>query len=476
MGPSFCRSLVPLVAFAASVVPSSAAQEPPAPRIRNVVLVVVDTLRADHLTCYGYPRATSPNLDRLAAGGVRFDRAWTAWPETCESMAAMLSGTWCQTNGVVVLTPQAIATEMDLLPEVLRERGFATAAFVTNRVLPRGSNFEQGIDDYVEVWDPQQNPKKLAETDLAASWIEQHASDRFFAWVHLIEPHAPYKASQPERFVDDAWYDPTRRVVVRPADDPNRYLAYGSIPAVTRVEGHDELAYYVARYDAEIVDADAKIGKLLARLDALGRADDTLVIVTGDHGEGLGEHDYFWHGLVPFDETAHVPLIVRAPGVAAGVAPDVVSTVDLFPTILELLQVDPGKTHQPIEGRSLVPVLREPARATGRIVFTESGNDRRDHGWQRSVRDSRFKLVHVPSERERDQLGLEEWQLFDTREDPGETKDVSAQHADVFARLKAELFGWMRRRPLFHSPKREIPDAELEKIRQTGYANGAEGE
>lgn len=431
----------------------------------NVVLAVIDTLRADHLSCYGYPRQTSPNLDRFALDAVRFERAYTAWPETCPSMAAMLSGMPCQSNGVVIDTPKPISPKLDLLPEILQANGWATAAFVMNSVLPKKGHYDQGFDRYVEVWNRSDNPQGRRDVDLACAWLKENAERPFFLWLHCVEPHAPYEGKKPERFVGDASYDPTRRVVVRPAE--RKFEAVGGIPGVSRIEGHDELAYYVARYDSDVFDADAKFGQLLRQIDSLGIADRTLVIFVADHGEGFGEHDYFWHGAVPFDETAHVPLVIRAPGIPKGVATDVVSTVDLMPTVLEFLGVPvPGVC----EGRSLLPVMRDPAAATGRIVFSESGDERRGRNWQRSVRDLRFKLVYTPSRNEREKLDLEEWMLFDVAADPGETKNLVAEQPEVFERLKGELMGWMRTEALFESPTMELTPEEEERIRKTGYA------
>ncbi len=436
------------------------ADDPPQPT--NVLFIVIDTLRADRLGCYGCPRATSPCIDRFAASATRFERAFTAWPETCESMAAMLSGTWCQTNGVVVATPQAIAPELELLPETLAAAGWRTAAFVMNDVLARRNQFDQGIERYVEVYLDQDNPGRANETQLARAWLRENGSQRFFLWVHYVEPHAPYSPIIPDRFVADPWYDPARRVEVR---TPARRLEpLGGIPGISAIEGHDELAYYLARYDSEIVDVDAKVGLLLRELDLLGLNDRTIVVLVSDHGEGFGEHDYFWHGLVPYDETAHVPLLVRAPGRKPGVAGDVVSTIDVAPTLLELLGLPRAPLH---EGRSLVPLLDDPTLQSDRLVFTESGRD--PDGWQRSVRDRRFKLVQVRSAAEREKLHLDEWTLFDLVADPAETRNVIADHPDVAKRLEDALAAWTREQPLFRAPPSDLSPEEAERVRQLGY-------
>jgi len=468
-------SVVALLLLAASTRGHPHAVQPDAaaargdPRPLNVVLLVIDTLRADHLACYGYPRATSPNLDRFAQESVRFEHAYTAWPETCQSMAAMLSGLAGQTSGVVVDTPQAISTELELLPEILKGAGWTTAAFVMNSVLPRSNHFDQGIDHYVEVWNGKENPKRASDADLARAWLKQDAQEPFFLWLHLIEPHAPYDGKQPERFVGDASYDPTRRVEVRGPE--RRFDAIGGIPGFSRIEGRDELDYYVARYDSDVYDADAKVGRFLARIDELGLRDRTVVVIAADHGEGFGEHRYFWHGMVPFDETSHVPLMIRAPGIKPGVVKEIVSAIDVAPTLLELAGLPRRELH---EGVSLVPQLRDPSLRTNRIVFTESGRSKRNRSWQRSARDQRFKLVYVPSTFERDHLELDEWMLFDLASDPGETKNVLAEHPEDAARLKAELFGWMRSESLFQAPASNLSPEELEAIRGTGYAAGEE--
>ncbi len=467
---SLSAATVRQTATPAALTPA-APPRPALPPVRNVLFLVIDTLRADHLSCYGYPRRTSPTIDALASRSIRFERCSTAWPETCQSMCAMLTGTWPQTSGVVLKTPASAPLEIEFVAEALDAAGIATAAIVTNSVLTTGNRFGQGCDQYLEIWNREHNPRNRREIDLAIEWLRAHRDERFWLWVHLIEPHAPYSPRDADRFVGDAFYDPTVRVEVRPPE--RKFDSFGGFPGFSRIEGHDELAYYVAQYDSEIVDTDRKIEILLEGLGQLGLADDTAIVLVADHGEGFGEHRYFWHGLVPFEETANVPLIVHVPGVAPAIVQGAVSTIDLAPTMLELLGRPPSPQH---EGVSLVPQMIDPSLGGDRVIFVESGHDGRNRNWQRSARDRRFKLVHVPSPREQDQLSLEAYQLYDLEKDPGETTDVSALHPEVVVRLTAELHGWMRDEALFLKDETPLTPAELDRIRQEGYAVGSDGE
>jgi arylsulfatase len=444
----------------------------------NVLLIVVDTLRADHLGCYGYPRATSPAIDELARRSLRFPKCYTAWPETCESMAAIFSGMYCQANGVVVNTPQALPRAIETLAETLQDGGWATAAFVTNTCMTGNNHYDQGFDHFVDVFEAPDPVNFKSETDLAEAWIAEQKGHPFFAWVHYTEPHAPYCAeSAPDRFVGDRFCDPTRRVKFLSPEIG--WSAFGGIPKITQVEGHDELDYYIARYDAEVAIADAKIGHLLKTVDELGLREQTLVVFTSDHGEGFGEHDYFWHGAMPFNDTAHVPLLIAAPRVLPGVARQLASTIDLAPTILEWLGLEIPKRYQ---GISLLPSLAAPDLAEPRIVYTESGYDHHDDipQWQISAYDGRWKLIVTRSENERRDYKLPLEMLYDLDADPGERNDLFAGRADVARPLENAIKGWVRSRPIFspiYSAEQADNTAEQnDRIKKLGYGAGGEGQ
>jgi arylsulfatase A-like enzyme len=431
----------------------------------NVLLISVDTLRADHLGCYGYVRDTSPRLDRLAREGVRFDQAVVQWPKTSPSMASMLSGTYPHYNGVMRNTRQPIDPHFHLLAELFQHASYATAGMITNGNLARSYRFDQGFDTYVEALQGNEPASRFSR--FAVDWLEEHGADGpFFLWLHFLDPHARYEPPAPyaDKFVGDAHYDGVERVPRRggPFED------IGGIPSRARLGSRDELDFYVAQYDGEVSFMDAEVGRVLDLLDSLGVADDTIVVFTADHGESLGEHDYYFeHGRLPYDDCVRVPLIVRAPGVAPGRVVDrPVELVDLMPTLLEMAGLPSNSEAQ---GKSLVPLLRGVDGYDRRYAFTESGYL---ENYQRAVRDGRWKLVYAPDPADQAIMAGVPFELYDLRADPGETRNLVHERADVARELSRVLLDWMRAAP--PSPVRAgrevVTDkATEENLRSLGY-------
>jgi arylsulfatase A-like enzyme len=430
------------------------------PRIENILLIVIDTLRADHLGCYGYPRDTSPTIDALAAQSIRFARASAAWPETSQSMAALLSGTYCRTNGVLRKTPHPVSEDLHMLPEILQGIGWQTGAAVTNGVLSPELHYDQGIDDYY-----YQN--KNSETYLARTWIKDRDPQQpFFFWLHYIEPHAPYEPNEPHRslfLADELYFQQAREVRVRPKEQT--WQAVGGFPGISRLGEHRDRAFYIAMYDAEIRDCDAKIAKVLETLNEQGLADCTMVVLTADHGEGLGEHNYYWHGQFPYETGLHVPLIVYVPGVPPTVVEEPVTTIDVAPTILDLLGLPIPEYY---EGVSLVPYLHDPAHKMERFLFSESG-DAEDY--QRAIRDSNFKLIHIPDREEQELLQGLPYELYHLRSDPEEARNVAHLYPLVREALAAELQNWMNSPThTFSSGEGALSAEVLQMAQALGYA------
>ena len=395
-----CSTLISTIGFVL-VLGCSPSSNTPAQH--NVVLIIIDTLRADHLHCYGYPRETSPVIDELAAEGARFTNAFTAWPETSPSVASMLTGLYPQRTGVVRATPNRLPERLITLPEVLQAAGYQTIAAVENPVLSSELNYNQGFELYLGSWDR----KRWQDADkLATNWLrtQRDPGRPFFLYVHLIDPHAPYEPRSYDRvFVGDDHYDATRTVEVKDRE----FDAVGGFPGFSRLGDRRELAFYVAQYDAEIRSVDARTGNLLEVLDQLGLRAGTLVIFSSDHGEGFGEHNYYWHGLFPYDETSRVPLIVSGRGVKPRAMADLVSLVDLTPTILDFLGLP---RMDELDGVSLKPLLLgERARLDRQWIYTESGKAER---YQRSVRNQDYKLIFVPDGREQTLLRGAEYELY----------------------------------------------------------------
>ncbi len=445
----------------------------------DVFLITVDTLRADHLGCYGYRRDTSPAIDALAADGVLYENAFTTVPRTGPGFASLLTGRYPAAHGVHSMLDR-LAEGNVTLPERLREAGYRTAAQVTLNV-PWRNSFDQGFDRFDDHYDDLvARGEKLA--DSAAHWVERHRGKRhrgerhrgepLFHWLHLWDPHFTYAAPEPwERWFDpgfDGVFDLYERV-------RRKELTWG------RIFFHNDLTprqveHAIARYDGEIRYADRAIGWFLDKLRSLGLYDDALIVFTSDHGESLGEHDfYFEHGEYLYDATLRIPLIIKLPGGRSGgrrVAATA-SILDVLPTVLAAAGVDAAAG---LEGVDLARHLNA-EKPPHPVLFAQSGrsffpeNPRREidglAGHWTSVRQGRTKLIHVPTR------GGGVYELYDLEADPGETENLYRAGDPRAARLAAALE--RRRAVLLESrsgdrPAGERPDQrEVRRLRALGY-------
>jgi choline-sulfatase len=388
---------------------------------RNLLLITIDTLRADHVGAYGYTRARTATLDALAAGGVRFDRAYAAAPITLPSHATLLTGRYpaghgARDNGLhVSATVPTLATE-------LHARGFKTAAFVAAFPLDHQFGLNRGFDVYGDQLPRQPNGQLANErpaTEVvndAIAWLRPFVANPqspiplpFFLWVHLFDPHAPYG-------------DPASR---RPVLD---------------------------RYDEEIATADREIGRLI---DALGSARaETLIVAAGDHGEAFGEHGEYAHSIFVYDTTLRIPLIVSGPAVTAGKRVDAAVTLaDVAPTIARAL----GATMSDVDGIDLAAALAG-GTLPNRELYAESFAPLFEFGWSplRAIRSGAWKYIAAPKP-----------ELFDVERDPREEQNVvSAQQATA-----TTLSGRADRYSPPRLPDTRIIDASgLERLRALGYS------
>jgi arylsulfatase A-like enzyme len=353
--------------------PAGARAFTPAPmpgvRPRNVLLVTIDTVRADHLSLYGYPRATSPHLDAFARAGITYDNAYTPATFTSPSVVSLLTGVYPAVHGVRFLF-QPLADGTWTLPAHLRAHGWRAGAVVSNFVLKASaSGLAPHFDDYDDrlVEAEVRKGKKIVQrpaadtTDAAVGWLRQHAAGPFFLWVHYIDPHGPYAAPPP--------FDRRFR------DGPHRLVKEPKIPDYQRILHIADLGYYVDQYDGELAYADEHLGRLLAEANALGLLASTMVIVTSDHGETLTERHggkpvYFDHGFHVWEELARVPLVVYRPGGPTGRSGALVSLTDIVPTILDALGVPPPAgaldglpLDRPARPAVLIEAAQKPLRA-----------------------------------------------------------------------------------------------------------------
>ncbi len=430
----------------------------PGGRPPNILLVTVDTLRADHLSAWGYGRATSPNLDRLAGEGLRFDQAQSQWPKTGPSFASILTSTYPKDNGIVRQIGIPLPCTFTMLAEVLQRAGYSTHAVVANGAVGREFYFDQGFETFLESWklppdaslsDPDGADPNGAEnvTRLAlAAASRMDPQKPWFLWVHYLDPHAPYipPTAFQDRFQNDHLFDGKIQVPV----SNRRKQELAGIGKGQVIDGETRLAFYVARYDAEISYVDHEIGKLLAGLGEKKLLGDTLTAFTSDHGESLGEHGYYFnHGRFAFQTCLHVPLILHWPGrVKPGVDRAPVQLLHLAPTLLAAAGVElpQGRWAQ---GQSLWPrVANPPAPQAGAILSFSEGGTASNRSWIRVARDQRFTLHFSPHKLEQSWIGGEgkPWSLFDLAADPGETKNVADLYPAEVERLQDAIGKWWR--------------------------------
>ncbi len=360
--------------------------------VTRVVLVTFDTTRADRIGCYGYEEGRTPNLDAFAAGGVLFDNAVSQVPTTLPSHATMFTGQFPQDHGVRYNIFYSLDESAKTLAESLQAAGFATAGFPASQVVAAAYGLNQGFDHYVDPpaegeGVPGHHGMRSATegVDLTLDWLANSEADKSFVWLHLYDPHWPYTPPFP----------------------------YSS-------------EFRERRYDGEIAYADAEFGRLLDTLEQDPAWERTLVIVAGDHGEGLYEHDERWHTILLYETTQHVPLIVGAPGATAGRVDTAVTLADLMPTVLDLTGVNaPGE----MRGRSWRPAL-EGRSLTPRDVYFESLAGSLIYGWAElhGIRYGRWKLIDSS-----------EPELFDLDSDPGETENLADVEPQRVADLRAAL-------------------------------------
>ena len=388
-----------------------------------MLLITVDTLRADRLGSYGYKAAKTPVLDALAASGVRFADASAHAPLTHPSHAAILTGRYPGAFGIRLNGMDPLPAEATTLAERMKAAGYRTGAVVASVVLDQGHGLSQGFDDYDDaIAGPVRTTMAMADlqrnagqvTAAATQWIRQQRG-RWFLWVHYYDPHLPYDA--PAKYAGAAAGRP---------------------------------------YDAEVAYVDAEIGSLLESVDRTR----TTIVMTSDHGEALGEHGEPDHGFFLYDATLRVPLIVAGPDIKPRVVSEQVRSIDIAPTVAALAGAS-WETHD-TAGESLTALLGGGTRAEVPISIAESWYPRLHFGWSelRSARVGEWKFIAAPTP-----------ELYDLRTDGGELKNVIANRGQVAGRLGADMQRVTSRfaQTASRSPSPQPDAATIERLQALGY-------
>jgi arylsulfatase A-like enzyme/Flp pilus assembly protein TadD len=392
--------VVSILVFIAAITPFPffAHAEPPANDSPNVILITIDTVRADHLGCYGYKLIETPNLDALAAAGARFTNAYTPVPITLPAHSVMLTGTYPMRTGMHDFSGNRLNSSQPTLATLLHAKGYATGAVVGSAVLDSRFGLNRGFDFYYDHFDFSRLDEKNIDAmmrpggevvDRALSWLDAKQQKPFLLWVHLYDAHYPYNPPPP-------------------------YLQ----------------KYRTHPYDGGIAFVDAQVGRVVAYLKAKGLYDRTLIVVAGDHGEGLGEHGEKTHGFFIYDSTLHVPLIFKLPsgvGRRKSVVNDSANLADLLPTVLEL--TDAGKPKE-VQGRSLLPSMAGKPDSTTAENYAETYLPRIHFNWSelRGIRYRQYHFIDAPRP-----------ELYDLSADPRELNNLYSAQRAVANELRKRL-------------------------------------
>ncbi len=454
MVPTFRRLLLILTAFTAL----HAAAQTPAKPAPNVVLITIDTLRADHLGCYGYKQIKTPNIDALAADGVRFERAFAVVPVTLPSHSSMLTGTYPMLSGMHDFSGNKLSPLQPTLATVLKQAGYQTGAVIGAAVLDSRFGLNQGFDFYYDHFefsrldeanlDEMERPGNVV-ADVALNWLEKdwlaknalakNPQKKFFLWMHLYDPHFPYHPPEPY----------SREYAAQP-------------------------------YDGEIAFADEQVGRLLRFLKEKGIYQNTVIVLCGDHGESLGEHGEKTHGFFIYNATMHVPLIIRLPEQLPGQLPektvartlaDPVSLVDLMPTVLSAIGL---QVPSQVQGRSLLPEIRPDPSAPEvqanreRTLYGETFLPRIHFNWSelRASENTKYHFIDAPRPEQ-----------YDLAKDPGDVNNLFAEKKAVAEEMRSKLVGIIRE----YSAGKELAEktgldpALMERLKSLGYAGFSGG-
>ncbi len=408
-----------------------AATQPAPPKLRpNIILITLDTVRADHLACYGYTEIQTPTLDALAHDGVVFERAISQVPLTWPSHAAILTGTYPFQNGVQDFTGQPLAPEFHSVAQALKQHGYATGAVVSAFVLDRSWGLNRGFDFYDDAFSAETFQKKdiglvdrrAAESvSHAIAWVKKTPHRPFFLWLHLYDPHSPYDPPEPFR---------------------------------TQYKDH--------LYDGEIAYADHELGRLVTFLKQNHIYDHTLIAFLSDHGESLGDHGEHEHGFFVYNSTVHIPLIVKPPA-GSGIRPSRVArpveTVAVAPALLQAVGI-----KDPIEKQFHSHGLFGSEAEKEDSGYSETFYPFSSFGWSplHALETARYHYIEAP-----------EPELYDVVADPAEKNNLAPQQSATVAVLKDKVATLLREKPFTAVPGQASnlsPDA-TEKLRALGYVS-----
>jgi len=425
----------------------------------NIIFISIDTLRADHLGSYGYHRDTSPNIDAFAEKNILFTNFFTVVPKTGPAMTSFFTGKLMQNHGVVsndIKRDPSITTLAQLLPE-----NYKKAAFGANVSLTAERGYSDGFDEYTIV---KGSRKDL--TSKATDWLTQNSlNSKFFLWLHYLDPHGPYRPPPEfhEMYVGDRHYDSSKKVALkyRPHKGYNANFVFGAVPRYQRLGDIDEVDYYIAQYDAEIRYIDNEIKKLLDFLELKKLTKNTIIIITSDHGESLGENNYYFeHGLLVNEGSIRIPLIIHHPEIKKPLVINaLLQNTDLAPTLLDEFglqfstEIDGISFSQLIHKRKTDYQLRSYIYACTPHVFID---------FYETIRTETDKLI-----RKNEKV----YSYFDKTNDKLETNDLFSKMNKDLLKEKTGIINGFGKDFIKSGSKVDFPKDKLNELKSLGYVN-----
>lgn len=458
----FAAVVVSLLAPGCKEESHPAAHHAPPP---NVLLITIESLRAKHLGCYGYPRDTTPNIDALASEATLFEDAQSVTSWTLTAHASLFTGLYPSAHHVT-RPKDRLNDTYRTLAEILSERGYQTAAVVSGPYLRKAHNLTQGFDYYDD--NPITPPDQAASRDVTNPRMEtamirflrerRDAKRPFFLFAYYWDPHHDYIPPEPYN-----------KMFVPPDAEPIQKVKFNPFFKLGKQIDEAQLKYVIAQYDGEIRCTDDYLGKVWALLRELGLWDNTAIILTADHGEEFYEHGRNAHKNNLYVESLHVPLILKLPGQTKSKRdPRLVSLIDVFPTVLDLVG---GETSQPQNGHSL---LDAPADGPRFFELTTSWffeNRKTGEKWAENddwvaIRKGRYKLINVQNKNR--------WELYDLQADPGEHHPLDPEPESKAAELRRDLDTWKKAMASLADlwsagPQAQLSPEDEERLRSLGY-------
>lgn len=479
------------------------------PKDINVVLVVFNTLRGQNIGAMGYQRDTTPNIDKFAKENTLFTNTFATWTKTTPSMVSILTGQYPHTTGVMRDSSQPFPKNLTSIAEILNKNDYKTLGVAANPNTGKEFNFDQGFDEFVDI------PIDVVsfgmggrhteqQTQKAIELIEKNKEEKFFLYLHYLDPHGPYTPPLPynQKYVDDKYFNKYNKYLLATNKGLLNVISEYQVPDNLRGSKTKIFVdYLIAQYDGEINYVDHNVGILLNKIKELNLDKNTLIILMSDHGSSMGEHNYwFEHGAFAYDATAHVLLTMQYPKLLPKnkIIDEPTSTINVIPTILDITNIPVSKD---MEGKSLLPLILKDKKID-EYVYGEGGYNKQ---YITTIRDKKWKLIkNTNIHMEKDQMIVSTinmqklivnkttsklnfvkfilplYELYDIENDPEETINLINQEQEIADKLMDELYKWLNKTKYetiaeeglkYDTDNQDISEETRQRLQSLGYLN-----